>query len=279
MRLALVVLAAVLVRRVDDDPLRQLRGRKLTQGRADRIRLVVGGAAAAAQDHVAVGVALGVEDRRHAADVDAGERVVGTRGADRVDGDLDRAVGPVLEADRHREARRELSVDLALGRAGADRAVGDEVGDVLRGDRVEELAGDREPEIEDLAQQAARGVKALVDVAAAVQVRVVDEALPADRRARLLEVDAHRHAEVVAQLLRGRGQAPGVLASRLDVVDAAWPDDHQQAVVAAVEDVRDGGPARQNRLFLLGAERQVVEYLGRCDQLDDPPDSLIADAS
>ena len=47
----------------------------------------------------------------------------------------------------------ELAVDLALGRAGADRPPGDRVGDVLRRDRVEELAADRQAEVEDLEQQ------------------------------------------------------------------------------------------------------------------------------
>ena len=48
----------------------------------------------------------------------------------------------------------------------------------------------------------ARLAQARVHVARAVEVRVVDQALPADRRARLLEVDAHRDAEVVARARR-----------------------------------------------------------------------------
>ena len=47
----------------------------------------------------------------------------------------DVAVGAVLEADRHRQARGQLAVDLALGGARADRAPADQVGDVLRRDR------------------------------------------------------------------------------------------------------------------------------------------------
>ncbi len=71
---------------------------------------------------------------------DAQELVRMRGGLHRVDGDLDAAVGAVLEADRHREAGGQLAVDLALGRARADRAPGDGVGDELRRDRVEELA-------------------------------------------------------------------------------------------------------------------------------------------
>ena len=53
---------------------------------------------------------------------DRQETVRATRRQDRVDRDLHVAVGAVLEADGHREPRGELAVDLALGRARADRA-------------------------------------------------------------------------------------------------------------------------------------------------------------
>ena len=139
--------------------------------------------------------------------VDAGEGVRRRGGANRVDRDLDVAVGAVLEADRHREAGAELAVDLALGRARADRPPGDGVGDVLRRDRVEELAADRQAEVEHLEQQRARDAQAGVDVAGAVEVGIVDQALPAGRRPRLLEVDPHRDQQVLAQLLARRRRA------------------------------------------------------------------------
>jgi hypothetical protein len=51
--------------------------------------------------------------------------------ADRVDRHLHVAVGAVLDADPHRQARGERAVDLALHRACADRAPAHEVGVVL----------------------------------------------------------------------------------------------------------------------------------------------------
>ena len=76
------------------------------------------------------------------------------------------------------------------------------VGDVLRRDRVEELAADRQAEVEHLEQQLAGDPQAGVDVAGAVEVRVVDQALPAGRRPRLLEVDPHHDQQVVARAPR-----------------------------------------------------------------------------
>ena len=82
-----------------------------------------------------------------------GERVGHGGGAHGVHRHLRPAVGAVLEPDRHREPRAELAVDLALGRASADRAPADGVGDVLGDDRVQELAADRNAEREDVEQQ------------------------------------------------------------------------------------------------------------------------------
>ena len=120
-------------------------------------------------------------------------------GADGVHGHLDVPVGAVLETDRHRQAGPELAVDLALGGACADRPPRDGVGDVLRRDRVEELAADRQAGVEHPQQHAPREMQSGVDVARAVEVRIVDQALPAGRRARLLEVDAHRDQQLAAQ--------------------------------------------------------------------------------
>ena len=111
---------------------------------------------------------------------------------------------------------------LALGGARADRPPGDRVGDVLRRDRVEELAADRKPGLEHPEQHAPREVQPGVDVAGAVEVRVVDQPLPAGRRARLLEVDAHRDAAARRSALpRELREPPGVLERRLGVVHAA----------------------------------------------------------
>ena len=241
--------------------LRELRERGLHAG----LR-VVGLARAAAQDDVPVRVAGRVQDRRRAAVVDAGEGVRGGGGAHGVDGDLHVAVGAVLEADRHRQARAELAVDLALGRARADRRPRDRVGDVLRRDRVEELAADRQAEAQDLEQQLARGGDAGVDVARAVEVRVVDEALPAGRRARLLEVHAHRDVQVVGVRQRLLGQPASVVERGDGVVHAARADDDEQPVVGAVEDRLDVVAPGQHELGHLGLERQALEEGGRGGQ-------------
>ena len=93
---------------------------------------------------------------------------------------------------------RQLAVDLAFGRPRADRDPRRQVGDVLRNLRVEELRRRRQPHVVDVEQQLAGQPQPLVDVEALVEIGIVDEPLPADRRARLLEVAAHDDDELLA---------------------------------------------------------------------------------
>jgi hypothetical protein len=197
--------------------------------------------------------------------------------ADGIDGDLDVAVGPVLEADRHRQARAELAVDLALGRARADRAPADGIGDVLRGDRIEELEADRQPGAEHPEQHVAGAPEALVDVARAVEVGVVDQPLPACRRPGLLEVHPHRDQQVLFVRVGEGAQAPRVVERGLEVVDAARAHDDQQPVVLAVEHRVHALAAVQHDARLLLRQRQLFEQAVRGDKRLDPLDPLVAD--
>jgi len=87
---------------------------------------------------------------------------------------------------------------LRLGGAGTDGTPADEVGDVLRGDGIEELGGGRQAEVEDFTEELAGEVETVLDVAGAVEVRVEDETFPADSGTRFLEVDAHGDDHAVA---------------------------------------------------------------------------------
>src|SRR2546427_9492621 len=123
-RLTAIVLVAVAVARVDHEPRRQAGVHESRGGLLHAHRVVVGAAGAAAQDDVAIGVAARGHDRAEPLLGHAEELMRVRGGAYGVDGDLDAAVGPVLEADGHRETRGELAVHLTLGGARADRTPG-----------------------------------------------------------------------------------------------------------------------------------------------------------
>ena len=170
---------------------------------------------AAAQDHVAGLVARRLEDRRDALLGDRREPVRRLRRQHGIHRRLDPAVGPVLESHRHRQPRRQLAVDLALGRPRADRHPRRQVGDVLRDLRVEELRAGRQPEVVDVEQQLARQPQPLVDVIALVEIGIVDEPLPSDRGARLLEVaSASRRSGDRRSAPPGRSAGPRSRAPR-----------------------------------------------------------------
>jgi hypothetical protein len=117
-------------------------------------------------------------------------------------------------------------------------APGDKVGDELWAQQIEELGAHREPHLDDLEQQAARHLQALVDRKAAVQVRVVDVALPAERRPRLLEVGAHDDEQRVLQRARFVHELGRVLDRLIVVVDRARADDDDQSVVLPLQHAR-----------------------------------------
>jgi hypothetical protein len=140
------------------------------------------------------------------------------------------------------------------------------IAEVLRHDRVERLGGRRQAEVREFDQQAARLAQSLLDVEGVVHVRVVDQPLPADRGARLLEVHAHDEVERLLHALGQRLEAPGVLARSLQVVDRAGTHDHEEPRVAPVEDVahRLAGPVDEG--FARRGERQLGAHLLRCRQ-------------
>jgi hypothetical protein len=111
---------------------------------------------------------------------------------DGIDGDPHVAVGAVLETDRAGQTGSQLAMHLRLGGARADGAPGNQVGGVLRRDGVEEFGGAGQAQFVDFNSSLRARRNAFVDAEGVVEARIVDQALPADRGARLLEIDAHQ---------------------------------------------------------------------------------------
>jgi hypothetical protein len=75
------------------------------------------------------------------------------------------------------------------------------IADVLRGNHIEEFAACGQVHAVDLDQELARDAQAFVDAVALVEIRIVDQTLPADRGARLLEIHAHHDFQRVFVVL------------------------------------------------------------------------------
>ena len=176
--------------------------------------------------------------------------MVGTRRClNRVAGDLDVAVGAILEPDRRRQTGGEFAVHLALGGARANRAPGDQVAQVLGRDHVQKLTASGQAQAIDLDEQLARNTQSLVDAEGFVQIGVVDQALPADRGARFFKIHPHHDLQRVGIGVALLFEQPCIGQRRRRVVDRAGADHHQQPVVLAGHDVVYGLAGAGNQGF------------------------------
>ena len=150
---------------------------------------------------------------------------------------------------------------LRLGGARADRAPGDQIGDVLGRDHVEELAAGRQAEFVDLDQHLARDAQAAIDIEAAIEPGIVDQPFPSDGGAGLFEIDPHHDLEAVLQPLTLGHQQAGILECCHRIVDRTRPDDHQQAVIHAVQDAMNRLTRLIDSFGRSGAQRKFAQQM------------------
>ena len=109
----------------------------------------------------------------------------------------------------------------------------------MRRDDVQILGTGGQPELVDLCQQLARQTQAAIDVEAIVQIRIVDQPLPAHGGARLFKVDTHHNFQIAGKVLALLTQSLSVLDRRCRIMDRARADHDQQPVVHIVQDPMD----------------------------------------
>lgn len=232
-----MVLVGVTVRAVDHEDLGLLLGAESLTGSLDASAVIVGTSVATAQDDETVLVTGGLGDCSQTLLGDT-EEAVGVRGgANGVDSDSQVTVGAVLVTDGEGQTRGELAVKLGLGGAGADCAQRDQVCQVLRGDGVEHLGGDGESGAGQVGVQLTGDAQTLVDVEGLVDIGVIDQSLPANCCAGLLQVGTHDHADILLQFYGKLLESAGVLKCGIGVVDRAWSDNNEQAIIALLNNL------------------------------------------
>ena len=137
----------------------------------------------------------------------------------RVGGDAHISVGPILEADRARKSGSEFTVNLAFGCTCADCGPGNQIGYVLGRRHIEELCRRRQTKIVHGGKHVAGETQALVDVEAAIQLRIVDQPLPPHGGTWLLEIDAHDNFNPVGKPFAQGSEARGIIQGRGWIVD------------------------------------------------------------
>jgi len=120
---------------------------------------------------------------------------------------------------------------LGFGGASPYGSPADEIREIEEAGGIEEFGGGGQPQAVDVEQHLAGQVQALVDVVAAIQMRIEHQPLPADRGARLLKIGTHHYLQAV---LIGDGepsQSPGIVEGGDGIMDGAGAYHHQEAIV------------------------------------------------
>jgi hypothetical protein len=235
--LVLVVLERVAVRAVDHHDGALALGLEGLAGGSNAVLVEVGALGTAAQDDEAVGVASSLGNSGETLLGHTHEVVLSSGGANGVDSDSEATVGTVLEAHGERETGSKLTVELGLGGASANGSKGDEVCEELGRDSVEHLGGNGHALAGEVAVELAGDTETLVDLVRLIDIRVVDQALPANSCARLFKVGAHDDAEVALELLGELDEARAVLDGGLGVVHRAGTADDEKTVIALLDDL------------------------------------------
>ena len=85
-----------------------------------------------------------------------------------------------------------------------------------------------------------RLAQAVVDLKRLVKIGIVNQPLPTQSCARFFEVHTHHQAQLLLVKLCDRTlQQLGILAGRIGIVNGAGPDDNEQTIVLAIQDVDD----------------------------------------
>lgn len=221
------------MRAVNHDSLLLLLLLQLLLNSLDVLSIEVGAAGSTTENDEPVWVTSSLGDSSKTLLGDTHEVVLGGSRSNGINSDGQRAISSVLEADWEGKTRGELAVKLGLGGAGSNGTEGDEVSKELWGDGVQHLRGNWHADRGEVAEELAGNAKTLVDLVRLIDIWIVDQTLPSDGCAWLLEVGAHDNAEVAGELLGEGLQARAVLERGGWIVDGAWADDDQEAVVLA----------------------------------------------
>lgn len=209
----------------------------------DALRIVVCALCTTTQNDEAVWVASSLRDSCETLLGHTHEVMLRSCSANGIHSDCQTTICAVLEAHWEGQTGCQLSVKLALSRPRTNGSHRNQIREELRTDGIQHLASNRHALRSQVQKQLPAHSQPLVDLVAFVDVRIVDQALPANSRAWLLEVGAHNDAEVIFELVGQFDKAGAVLDGCLGVVEGAWSDHDAETVIALLDDLDGFGAA------------------------------------
>ena len=167
---------------------------------------------------------------------------------------------------------------LAFRRACANGTPNDDVGNVLRGDRIQKLCARWHTHACEFDQETPRQPETVVDVVTFIEFGIIDQTLPSDCGARFFKIDTHEDLEIIAIFLTRFDDSFPVLERRSFVMNRAWTHDDQKSVILSREDaLRTPARGLDEGRFIFSQWPFVHEH-GRFDERQDFGDAEIVGA-
>lgn len=101
----------------------------------------------------------------------------------------------------------------------------------MRRDHVEILGTAGDTHLRQIEKQAACNAQTVTDTERFVEVRIVDQPLPANRSTRFLEIHTHHDQKITVKLRNRLPQQSRIFPGSNRIVDGAGSDNDDQAVV------------------------------------------------
>ena len=213
------------------------------------------------QHQMAVGIALGLRGNHTTIQIDGEEMMLESGRETRIGRRLDGTIRSVLETDRHGHAGRQLAVHLAFRITRANSAPADQIANILRGNRIKPFRSGGQAEPQHVGKHLASHEHALANIELAVKIRIVDQTLPTDRGARLLEIHAHDDDQTIIKLLLDGGKPLRILVRSLRIMNRTRADDGQQTIVTAMQHVTNLLTGLQHQIAHLVRERKFLKKI------------------
>ena len=122
---------------------------------------------------------------------------------------------------------------LAFGVASTDRTPLT-ASEMYCGCGCQEFRGRSQTGVQYAKQCTAGQQQTLLDIAAAIDVGIVNQTLPTDCGTRLFEIHAHHNQQFAAQLVFQRGQTTGVIERCSRIMHGTWAYNHQQSIILTI---------------------------------------------
>ena len=160
-------------------------------GIPNRFLVIIGMITTAAQHHMHIRIPRRADNAGHAIIIYPQKSMRSVTGRHRVNGRLQTSVCSIFQTDRHGQTAGHFPMRLAFRRAGSDRSPADQIIQVLRNDRIQELCRRGQSHPNDLQQQTPGDLQTGFDIIGTVHERIIDQSLPSDRSTGLLKINPH----------------------------------------------------------------------------------------